>query len=135
MDTTPTTTNVHYLRMLNPAWAKHPERWVWHCGTRLQGIGLGWREDPGMFNLQWLSLDLDTPPREYDARANPLFMRVLLQARQTTLGGVPLPDVAAAHTLPRFLEKLDNDVMVGPLSDTKPLLRLLGQRRLDHALV
>lgn len=130
-----TLTNVHYLRMLNPAWAKHPGAWVWRNGDRTQGIGLGWREDPGMFNLQWLSLDMDTPPSAYDVRANPLFMRVLLQARQTALGGVPLPDVAATHTLPRFMEKLDSDVMVGPLADTKPLLQLLGQRRLGHAVV
>lgn len=123
-----------YIRVLNPGWVPYPAQWAWERPDgQFQGIGVGWRDDPGMFNLKWLTLDMDVPPRRYDARVNPLFMRVLAEARFTTLGGVPLPDVAALTTLRQFMVQLDEQPLAGPLADTKPLLQLLGQRRLDHA--
>lgn len=122
-------------RLLHPTWHPRPQDWVWtRPDGQLQGPGLAnWRENPGMFNLSLLALDMERPPRTYDARNNSFLLGVMTFAPQTRLGDMTLDEAAGMTTLPLFLRWLEEKPMTGALAPQKELFKLLAQRRLDHA--
>jgi hypothetical protein len=86
-------------RIKEPAWMPDPDSWTWTGPDgRPQGFGDCWRDDPGQANLLWLALGLDRPPQVYNARANPLYMLVLL-------GGKSLSTTAAMFTLEEYSKR------------------------------
>ncbi len=69
-------------RVLEPAWMGNPDSWIWRRPDgAMQGFGLNWRENVGLANLQWLAMDIDHAPADYDAHSNALYMWCLFQGR------------------------------------------------------
>ncbi len=67
-------------RLVNPNWMSNPDHWVWRRPDgAAQGFGMSWRDNVGLANLQWLSMNLDHPPADYDAHSNKLYMWATLQ--------------------------------------------------------
>jgi hypothetical protein len=121
-------------RISYPHWMHRPGTWTW---TRPDGMSQGFSSmiytQPGLCNLLWLAMDLDRPPEAYNALANPLYM-LLVVNRDAKLRGEPLTDMAALLTLRQFHDLLpESTAAVNPVEHAYPLLRLLAERRLDHA--
>lgn len=122
------------------SWVERPQDWVWQAPERLrQGFGPMVRDGAagvGLANLLWLSMDMETPPRFYDARTNPLYVALALYAPQMVLNAWPLLDQAADLTLRQFHEQCNKGPLLGPkqLGTMLPLIQLLATRRLENAL-
>ena len=129
-------------RLENPLWMRDPASWVWQRGDGApQGPGLlvrahqrGGDHAPGFCNLQWLAMDLDTPPRHYDLGHNLLYSILSLHALGARLAGEPLLDVAGIVPLRQFAAMLPPQVTSSqPAEKMYPLLRVLAERRLAYA--
>lgn len=125
---------VMWRRLERPAnWMDNPSSWIWRRADGApQGFGYAWTEDIGLANLLWLTLGMDTPPTEYDAGTNPLFMRVIAHARTSLVSGASLLDLAARLPLKEFAALLPATSTGGsnPLECAYPLLKLLARDRL-----
>lgn len=118
-------------------WMEKPDSWRWAApGNMVQGFGLNWRQSPGMANLLWLATDLDKPPTMYDARANEMYMLLLISGPHTRLNDIELLDQAGSLTLRQFRNELISGTLSGPLQlvKHKPVINLLAMRRLHDAV-
>lgn len=117
------------------AWMPEPRSWIWTTpGNQMQGPGIV-HEKPGLANLLWLSLDMDKPPQQYDARANHLYCMLATQAHKMELGGLALIEQADGLTLAQF-RNMCNSVHFAapaPIPDIAPVLAHLASRRLVYA--
>jgi hypothetical protein len=119
------------LRLANPHWMPRPQSWMWLRGDGMpQGFGTLAHERPGLANLLWLSLDLDAPPRTYEAHMNSLYVLLFQEAEFTFIGGTSLVDIAGLSTLREFIDRLPIEPGKRGLERMFPLLRLLAERRL-----
>lgn len=92
--------------VVDPCWVD-PKPWSWHTQEgEKQGIAI-LADQPGIFNLCWLALSLDEPPKIANLRDNVLLLWVIMEAAKT-----PLNQFAAVHTLRQFaaLESTDRNV-------------------------
>lgn len=128
-----------WARLASPHWMRNPRSWMWACSDgRPQGFGVLANDQPGKANLLWLSMDLDAPPRAYDAHTNSLYVLLYREAEFSRLDGQPLADLASMLTLREFAERLptQQEMFNRPLVGAErayPLLKLLAERRLAHA--
>lgn len=123
-----------WARLSNPHWMPRPQAWMWARGDGMpQGFGVLSRERPGMSNLLWLSMDLDVPPLMYEATHNSLYVLLFQEAAFTQIGGASLEDLAAVSTLREFADRVPREPGKRSLERAFPLLRLLAERRIDHA--
>lgn len=117
----------------NPFWMPSPRSWTWkRPDGHYQGFaGMG-QDNPGIANLLWLTLDMATVPKTYNAAENSLFQYVIVHASKVKIGHIPLLDAASFYTLREFEAMLPHTVPVtrNPLERAFPLLKLLAQRRL-----
>lgn len=121
-------------RLSSPHWMRNPRSWMWARGDGMpQGFGLAALERPGLANLLWLSMDLDVPPRLYEANKNTLYVLLFQEAEFVQIGGMSLADLAALSTLREFVERVPCEPGKRGLERAFPLLRLLAKRRLDNA--
>lgn len=124
-------------RLEHPNWMPNPGSWTWARpdGAR-QGFGLIWRDEPGLANLLWLSMDMGRPPATYDSARNTLYGLVLTQMTVAELDGELLTDWAGVLPLSEFHAKLGKAPVSkrNVLENAYPLLYLLAGRRLECSL-
>lgn len=118
-------------RLANPHWMPRPKSWMWLRGDGMpQGFGTLAYDRPGLANLLWLSLDLDVPPRNYEANLNSLYVLLFQEAEFTFVDGTALTDIASLSTLREFIDRMPTEPGKRGLERAFPLLRLLAERRL-----
>ena len=123
-------------RVVNPNWMPNPDNWVWTTPEgNMQGFGHVWRNQPGLANLLWLVLDMERPPRLFDARKHDAFMLVLTYGAAHAGVLDDLVQLAELNGLSRFRSELSKrpEIAAVPRFQLAPLLLLLAERRLRHA--
>jgi hypothetical protein len=120
--------------LARPYWMPNPQAWIWaRPDGKPQGFGVVAASNPGLANLLWLSMEMDRPPLSYDAAQNGLYSILITQGYGACVGGEPLLDVAGLLPLREFARQLEQPASGQIVEQAYPLLRLLAQRRLDHA--
>lgn len=115
------------------AWMEQPEGWAWPTPNGRQGPGRHFvAGQVGLANLLWLALDLPAPPASYNGRDNPLYVMLLLHSPVMTVNDMLLIDHAGCLTLEQFRDLCGTGKWGGP-GNILPLLRLLANKRLNHA--
>lgn len=116
-----------------PYWMIAPEAWWWVSPSGARQT-LYSPTEPGLSNLLWLVMDMDTPPHHYSAALNSMMTLVFACSPAAKLGGVSILDAAAVLPLRDFYDLLVKAPRgTNPLEETYPVLALLAKRRLNHA--
>lgn len=116
-----------WRQLVSPFWT-NPAGWEWRTDGHTLSL-YNFQEQPGIWNLVWLSLDLDQPVDGYNIRHNSLAVWVMTSAHTTRCRGKTLEELAARHTLEQFAKLLPATV---ERMQHKPVEHLvyLAQRRL-----
>lgn len=123
-------------RVVNPNWMPTPDQWVWTTPEgSTQGFGHTWRSNPGLANLLWLVLDLERPPRVFDARKHNPYMLIAIYGAAHSGTLAELVKLAELNSLARFRTELVKrpEIANVPRHQLAPLLILLAERRLRNA--
>lgn len=123
-------------RVVNPNWMPNPDRWVWPTAEgAMQGFGYTWRSNVGLANLLWLVLDMETPPRCFDAHKHNAYMMIMLYGAAHNGTLAELVQLAELNGLARFRTELAKKPEMAnvPRAKLAPLLLLLAERRLRNA--
>jgi hypothetical protein len=123
-------------QVVNPNWMPNPDNWMWTTpeNTR-QGFGRTWRAQPGLANLLWLALDMNTPPRLFDARQHQLYCLLLMYGAPGVGVLRELVELAELQPLRPFVQRLKAKPAMADIPRYKlaPLLTTLAEGRLLRA--
>ncbi len=124
-------------KLTHPNWMREPDTWTWCRPDGMpQGFGQHWRDEPGVANLLWLSMNRNEPPTHYDATANGLYGAVLMFGASSKLLGAPLLHMASTKTLNQFylaLQASSAHVAGNRLERAYPLLADFARQRMQNA--
>jgi hypothetical protein len=120
---------------LAPNWMPHPDNWMWvRPDGVMQGFGNSWRDHVGLANLFWLALDMDQPPKLFDARQHQLYMLLLMYGSPTAGTLAQLVELAEFNPLPVFRRRLamTPEMAMIPRHNLAPLLLMLADGRVHR---